>query len=46
MPDERIDEGFCFDIKSGLFLVYVGGEFRAAAKNQVEAARLYEEVRK
>ena len=48
MEDEKIEvlEGFHVDPKTGLYMVYVNGELRGCAKDQVEAAAIYEAVRK
>ena len=44
-PDNKIQDGYYRDNKTGLFLVYVDGNLRAAAKDQTEAAYLYKKVR-
>ena len=47
MDDRGIPlEGFYFDYQTGLYMVYVSGELRGCSKDQVEAAQIYEEVRK
>ena len=38
-------EGFQFDPATGLYMVYVNGDLRGAAPNQVEASIIYEAVR-
>lgn len=47
MENEVIEvlEGFQFDPKTGLYMVYVDGDLRGAAPNQVEASIIYEAVR-
>lgn len=42
----KVHEGYALDPKTGLYMVYVSGELRGCAKDQVEAAQIYEEVRK
>ena len=46
MNIEKIDEGYALDPETGLYMVYVNGELRGCAKDQVEAAAIYEAVRK
>lgn len=48
MEDNNLEtlEGFIQDPKTGLYMVYVNGELRGCAKDQVEAAIIYEAVRK
>ena len=46
MENEKVFEGYALDPVTGLYMVYVSGELRGCAKDQNEAARIYEEVRK
>lgn len=39
-------EGFFVDPETGVYMIYVDDELRGCARDQVEAARIYEAVRK
>lgn len=44
--EEIVREGYTLDPATGLYMVYVNGELRGCASDPVEAARIYEAVRK
>ena len=49
MPEEYempVTEGFFYDEESQMYLIFFDGELRGVAQDQIEATRIYLEVRR